>query len=1321
MDINVYWSPNGGTNPVDEFNVLYKEYDPLGLNEWIIANPSPLPNTATSYTITGLDQNTVYRVMITKSCLGVSDVVGESTIVNVGCPIVATWQGPVVNSFPTLFYSVYYPEGKHIEDSRISLYDTETNDIFFSQCAPGTSSDIVIGRTTYLTGDVCSDYSLVYCDTQQLNFNLPSYTSSATGYFGYDTQMIYSGNTLLPFCDNSTNASSALLLKYNNDYKFQIFTDTRYDAEFKYVDSTCYFYAVDVTPFRFISDPLQTYPNLNLSNIANISPAFCFNPIDLSVTITNEDGTGRTNITDYTFTYDLYDTSIVGPYPYIKDNGLPETSNTINFRVFGEISYASSFANYLSAGMDINISFTTNVPGTISVLSLTNVDYTGFTLFNFLTDLANQINAINVYTAVVVPLGSGTYALRIYHSDVTILTINSSVFGPSTPIGVIGSPLLQNNFTGATSGITSAFEYNGFLYGARGNETTKSNIQVTEISSGITNEYQHTIDYPINMIELVPVAPPTEVFDIKTIQDAGTAPYNVAIDESANHLYIIDNTSISVYDSTSNTLIDSTTFASINPSMTYTYRYISVIEPTKEILLFGAPAGGPTNVDVITFLGVGNWSYLTTYTYTPSEPGGILYNPVTQFVYLSIGFGQVQICDAAGVVATVQLLEPDGITDATSAFSMAVRDTGTVYLIKRDSVADPSKHIYFIDTSNNPGVIDGTLTYNDYICGNISIINEVMYFTAKDTRIVIKYNLVAQEVTEQKAIPSLYEKMEGVYGEHAQGISYLSGDKFVVMNRMNNNNTPGTTDDYQVTNLFVYDYANNTIVQSLIGAPNDSYSGTAAGWNSSSLGQTFGLYSAGAYQNYCFSISIKISSQGFIYWKPTLNNGIYSSKMYSETGVAQLWATYSLSGAKNLIRIFNIQSDGSLLSSVRNIFQISGLNGSNFGSGVCNMKYDSYYNKVIFNGFLGGALNMFDPTTLSGYAGSDYMSSIYLTSESYVGDGSTTGIYYAQRVLSNNQGGIAVFGPHYPGSSNKFGYANFSTVDITTQLTNPTIDITGDAINPGLYNTDSYPQIYVSTTDTYWVMGRSEFSAGDVIINIYDAASSGILPLLDTINLTTSGFTVPSVGGVYMEYSPTVGHVTLYDGITKLLINDSTYNIIEEFTFLSSGSMVSASGVTYVDYLTGTPNEEAWGILGSTTVTSSANTYEYVAITITDSALATTSIAYDMYSNPSAYANTFGQWKEITGTTWATIPSTISTSLNMPIEFTSFILDKPLVEIRNITQGTTYTPSNTNNSITVYTITANSIELFNNDVLEFEFTNPSDPSCPFINQATITF
>ena len=66
MDINIQWVSPTGTAAVDYFNVLYKEYDlypPLnGLNNWILATDPPLPNTQFNYTLTGLKENTIYRI-----------------------------------------------------------------------------------------------------------------------------------------------------------------------------------------------------------------------------------------------------------------------------------------------------------------------------------------------------------------------------------------------------------------------------------------------------------------------------------------------------------------------------------------------------------------------------------------------------------------------------------------------------------------------------------------------------------------------------------------------------------------------------------------------------------------------------------------------------------------------------------------------------------------------------------------------------------------------------------------------------------------------------------------------------------------------------------------------------------------------------------------------------------------------------------------------------------------------------------------------------------------------------------------------------------
>lgn len=1322
MDLNIYWSPGSSANIADGFNVFYKEYDPLGLNTWILANPTLLPYTATSYTITGLDANTVYRVMIAKSCLGIQDVLVESTVVNSGCPIVATWQGPMVNNYPTLFYSVYYPDGIHMGNARVALYDTQVNDSLPTSCP--TPADLVVGRTTYITTNFCSNFTTLYCGEQQLDFLSPSNASSALSYLGKDTRNVFPGNTLASSCDSGLPITGGgllpLLLKYNTDYKFNITPQIKYASEFFYQDSTCFWYAVDVTPFSFATNPAAPYPTLNVANIANISAAGCYDPSLLSIKLTNQDGTGRTDIINYSFNYEVYDTSLLGPFPYLKDNGLPETSNQIDFRVHGELVYTSSFATYISSDMDIDIDFTTNVPSTISVLSLTNQNYTGFTLIQFLSDLASKINTIGTYSAVVVPLGSGSYALRIYHSDVTIQSISFTYNGAANPIGLIGAPLLQENYSAGESGILSAFEYNGFIYGARLNDNI-ANIQATEIATGNTIGYSHPIDFLIAEIELVPVAPPTEVYDVKVLQTStGSYPYNLAIDETNGYIYVINNTDITVYDLTTNAQLDTANLTSIIGS-TRVYRHIGVIEDTGEILLFESPAGGPTAVDVIQYVSVGNWTYSTTYTYGESDPGDIKYNPVTRLVYLSVGNGQVIICTGTNIAATVQLLEPDGITNAVGAFQMTIDPiTGMVYLTRRDSVstsAAPSKHIYTIDSFNNPGVIDGSLYWNVDICGAISLSGDSLYFTARHTRTFIEFDKATLTQVGAKTIPSVYKKLATTgNSEYTQGAYIIGSNRFVVMNYVNTTNTLGTAADYQITDLFVYDYVNNVVVQTLIGGPNEPYSGLITGWNPNVDGPTFASNNVNI--NYAYSLSIKIASTGKIYWKGAINTPFLVSQSYTEGGVAQIWAIQALQGSKALIRIFNIQSDGTLEVSNRLICQ-------NYTNAIRNMRYDSHYGGVIVNSYLGSILDIWDPTNLTGYVGNtipiSYPSSTYFTSVDYLGNGTTAGLYWAQRILSNNQGGIAIFGPRYPAFTNRYGYMNFAESDIKTQSIAPTFNSTGDAVNPGLYNTDSYPQMYVSATNTYWVAGRTLYFAGDEIINIYNASNSGPLTLLHTINLTAAG--VAFSGFTLMTYLPSQDTVVIYGSIGKFYININTYAGILHIITLpvpGSGALVYTPTGNYLDYRLNS-TQEAWTLFGFVPTTITTNTYQYLAVTYTDYASISNTDQYDLYANLSITSFTFGQWKEITDTTWATIPSTISTTLGATIEFTSFILDKPLVAIRNLTQSTTYPISNGLNAIKVYTIIADNINLFNGDLLEFEFTNPDNPSCPFINQSLIAF
>jgi len=1326
MDINIQWVSPTGTAAVDYFNVLYKEYDlypPLnGLSNWILATDPPLPPTQLNYTITGLNENTQYRIMVTKACSGVIDVVDETTFMRIGYPIVSTWQGPVVNNYPTLFYSLYYPEGPHIRAASIKLYDTEISDAMKGDCTSIIPAYILTGRTGYISVAACPNDPTFnswneLCNVQGLRYNLPSNTSSALSYYGRD-----SGSPLFGLCDGT--ASQPILLDYNNDYKIYSQALTRFSPSITSIDPTSTENAINWPAFSFVSDPTQTYPNLNLANVSNISAAGCYDPSTLSISLTNQDGTGRTDIANYTFSYEMYDTATIGGYPYLKDDGLPELSNHINFRVFGEINYASSFSTYITDNMDIDIEFNTNVPSTITVLSLTNQNYTGFTVFQFVSDLASKINTIGTYDAVVVPLGSGAYTLRIYHSDVTIQSISFTYNGAGNPIGLIGAPLLQENYSPGEALILSAFEYNGFIYGARLLDNV-ANIQATEIATGNTIGYSHPIDFRIRDIELVPVAPATEVYDIKLLQaDTGSYPYNLAIDETSQLIYVINNTDITVYDLTNNGQLDTANIAAIVGS-TRVYRHIGVIEDTGEILLFESPAGGPASVDVIQYVSPGNWTYSTTYTYGESDPGDIKYNPVTRLVYLSIGSGQVIICTDTNIATTVQLLEPDGITNAVGAFQMTIDPiTGMVYLTRRDSVstsAAPSKHIYTIDSFNNPGVIDGSLYWNVDICGAISLSGDSLYFTARHTRTFIEFDKATLTQVGAKTIPSVYKKLATTgNSEYTQGAYIIGSDRFVVMNYVNTTNTLGTAADYQITDLFVYDYVNNVVVQSLVGAPNEPYSGAASGWNLNSYGKTFGLNNVNI--NYANSLSIRIASTGKIYWKNAVNTPFLVSQSYTESGVAQIWASQTDQNSKPLIRIFNIQSDGTLEVSNRLIYQNYGVYGN---ISVRNMRYDSHYSGVIINTYQGSILNIWDPTNLTGYMGNTvpvfYSSSTYFTSVDYTGNGGTTGVYWAQNILSNNQGGIAIFGARWPFGSQKYGYVNFAESDIKTQTIAPTFGDTGDAINPGLYNTDSYPQIYVSGTNTYWVMGRTLYFAGDEILNIYDAPNSGPITLLHTINLTALGATFTDFS--LMTYLPTEDTVVVYSGFNKVFININTYaGVLYNITLpvAGSGALVYTPTGNYLDYRLDS-TQEAWGLLDFVPATSTANTYQYLAVTYTDSASISNTDQYDLYANLSITSFTFGQWKEITDTTWATIPFIISTSLNMIVEFTSFILDKPLVAVRNVTQGTTYTVTNTLNFISVYSIPMDNINTFNGDLLEFEFTNPDDLNCPFINQSLIAF
>jgi hypothetical protein len=340
MDINIQWVSPTGTLAVDYFNVLYKEFDlypPVnGLNDWILATDPPLPNNQFNYTITGLKENTIYRIMVTKACTGVTEVVDEITFIRTGYPIIGTWQGPVVNTYPTLFYSVYYPEGPHIASAGVKLYDTQTYDVMLQQCGAPDPAYVVVGRNGYLTGAICppvGNSTNYLCDLQSLDYLLPSNTSSAVSYLGRDNSAAF-----FPTCDGT--GAQPLLLKYNNDYKLYSQAYPRFASNYSSIDPTSAESAVNWPAFTFVSDPTQPYPNLNTANISNIGSVLCFDNLTGTVNYTFADGTGRTNINNYLFSFVTSDG--VNSLPLLDNAGNPITSHNGSYNIYAPIKIQSA-------------------------------------------------------------------------------------------------------------------------------------------------------------------------------------------------------------------------------------------------------------------------------------------------------------------------------------------------------------------------------------------------------------------------------------------------------------------------------------------------------------------------------------------------------------------------------------------------------------------------------------------------------------------------------------------------------------------------------------------------------------------------------------------------------------------------------------------------------------------------------------------------------------------------------------------------------------------------------------------------------------------
>lgn len=1389
MDITITWTNGGGYQPTDGWIVLYKEHTPNSINNWILATDPELPPTQNQYTLTGLSANVIYDIAVVKSCAASFDVMSQKIYSYISCPIVATWQGPVVNSKPTLFYSVYYDEGTDINGVSVRLYES-TPDVFEINGAIGNGIDIlfttgsvhnlevgaevvitgitppgyngtytivsktasafvvngtyigsyvsdgqvsftpgmlgdtnipviksVVGKTAYKTINAAPSTPFNYlkalnCGTDGLQFVFPNNTNSVAGYFGAEH-----GGPNPGYCDASINQTGSgstynpILLDYNTiltPREYKLGTVGSIDIVNNFNPNDTVLILGDQCPgdsilqvttsFTFDDDDTQQYRNLNVANYANISFANCYDSGDLTLSLTAGDGTGRTNINDYNFQYSLYDASSGGPYPYLSDAGVLFTSNHVLVGVFAEIQgIGSTFNTYFTNDIDVTIELISspNIP----VLSLTGQDYSTFTTIAFLNDIVSKINAIGTYTAAVYSYG-GTYYLRIYHSDNTVTGISLTLGNAAnTPI-VINPAIPQVDYASAGyHNILWPIVYNGFIYGPRIADSSQCNIQASEVATATTTQYNHTIDFTVSRLELVPTTPGT-VYPIYNIEDGKDIAFvNVAVNPLTDDYYLISDTSIYLYDS-ANTLISSETFATL--SVTGDIKYICYDYDLNIVYLFN-DSGTVFYVQYAMSI----WTYIGSNSYGGYvEKGGVVYNINDGYVYMSIGDGEIAKIDSVtGLVTTYQMLEPN-LSSAQGAFHLAVYTaTGTVYAIKRDTTTGATKNIYTLDTGGNVSSIDGSLYWNANICGALSFNSSRLYFTDASSRILYYFDIGNPGGYLGSIIPNIYNRLASTVGaEKLMNAQYLGGDKFLMMSKVNNGGG-----EYDIVNLFIYDIATQEI-EVITGAPDEAYGpGSSLSWNTNSYGVAIG-YRSGNIDNYSSNLNIVVNPNiGSIYFKvnATDNTRIYCSKPVVESGVAQLWGI--IESGPNLIRIWNIQSDGSLVPSAKNIFQKSNsLAGS---GGIYYMKYDSYYDAVIIIPTLSFSLNMFRPKSFTSWSGTDSnpIVSTYCLGIGFYGDyGTSDGLFYANNAITNNAGNIAIFALHWP-NPGPCGLTLLTPSVINGQI-NSAYPVTPNFC--GLYS-QAY---YVPTTDTYWRYGQD---GSNVVIRVYN----NTLTSYSTINLTALGYPITASGSfLLMSYDSFNDKIWLYTGFTKLVFNTTTLALEKVYTLTNSGAIVFYDASTaYVDYLPGAPFKESWGTIGSSPLVITGPSMQYLETTYDDGLGGSNVLVYDLYSGTSGIiANTFGQWKEITDTTWATIPSTIGTTLGSRLEFISFIIDKPLVEIRNVTQGTTFTTTSIS-GLPMIGILMDEIAVVDGDVLEFEFTNPDNPSCPFINSTTIYY
>lgn len=395
MNVFITWAPDPIPSPTDSYNILYKLADSLNLNSWTLANPTPLPSTATNYTITGLENNSLYRVAVEKVCDEIpTDFVQELEIRIIGCPEISYYQGPPVNGYPTLFYSAQYPDSQNVESCELSLYDITTLDYnYLSGCAlPSACTDVKfpVGRGVRIDKfcPTCFGSGFAYsCGFEYFVFesSVPSDKVSTAGYYGLRPKLA-NPQALGVFCPPASGTLGVpILLDYNHDYRFNALTNIN---------------ILPVPPFTF---PVQNSTNLNANALcttnavgttgvslsiipnddARLSGVFNYSTTSGKIIQNIIDGTNQTDITTYNFNYTIED-SLGNTFPLYRMNPpVPSTvlasGPNITYYRHAPVPLPITQAEF-SAGMSLLVQSLNPAPG--NLINIPVLDLTFLPLYN---------------------------------------------------------------------------------------------------------------------------------------------------------------------------------------------------------------------------------------------------------------------------------------------------------------------------------------------------------------------------------------------------------------------------------------------------------------------------------------------------------------------------------------------------------------------------------------------------------------------------------------------------------------------------------------------------------------------------------------------------------------------------------------------------------------------------------------------------------------------------------------------------------------------------------------------------------------------------